>query len=100
MATIFETLQTLDIPVAYGFHTKEVDPPYMAYIGNGQDQFEADNGYYTTQDRWQVELYFKRKDPELEKRVEALLLSNNYKYSKSEDVYIENEDVFVIYYDI
>lgn len=100
MATLFETLQTLDIPVAYGFHTKQVDPPYMVYIGNGQDAFEADNSYYTTKDRYQIELYFEKKSPDLEKRVEALLLENGYRYEKSEDVYIDDQDVFVIYYNV
>ena len=100
MSTLFETLQTLDVPVAYGFHTRQVDPPYMAYIGSGQDAFEADTGYYITKDRYQVELYFKTKDPELEKRVETLLLDNGYRYEKSEDIYIDDQDVYVIYYDI
>lgn len=98
--TLFQLLSTLGKPVAYGYHSKPQDLPYFCIMGIGQDQFEADNTYYTKQDRWQVEYYFINKDPVFENSIEELLLNNGYKYSKSEDVYIEGEDVFVIYYDI
>lgn len=99
--TIFELLQTLeDIPVAYGYHSTPQPLPYLCIIGAGQDQFQADTTYYLRQDRWQIELYFKKKDPEVEATIENLLLNNGYRYSKTEDVYIEDQDVFVIYYDI
>ena len=93
--TLFQLLSTLGKPVAYGYHSKAQELPYFCIMGIGQDQFEADNTYYTKQDR-----YFINKDPVFENQIEELLLNNGYKYSKSEDVYIEGEDVFVIYYDI
>ena len=46
------------------------------------------------------ELDFIEKDETMEARIEALLLENGYLYDKSEDVYIEDEGVFVIYYTI
>ena len=98
--TVFQKLQTLDIPVAYGYHSQPQSPPYLCLLGAGQEQFQADNTYYTIRDNWQIEYYFKAKSPETEASVENLLLSNGYRYTKSEDVYIEGEDVFVIYYDI
>lgn len=98
--TIYQIISTLGKPVAYGYHSKPQQLPYFCLIGAGQDKFEADNTYYTRQDRWQVEYYFTKKDPALEKSVEDLLLQYGYKYDKSEDIYIESEDVFVIYYDI
>lgn len=98
--TIFQIISTLGKPVAYGYHSQPQPLPYFCLIGAGQDQFEADNTYYTRQDHWQVEYYFKKKDPVMEKSVENLLLQYGYKYTKSEDIYIESEDVFVIYYDI
>lgn len=98
--TVFKLLQTLGRPVAYGYHSKEQELPYLCLIGGGQDQFEADTTYYVKKNRWQVEYYFRRKDPDFEDQIEDLLLKNNYRYEKSEDIYIEGEDVFVIYYDI
>lgn len=98
--TLFQLLQTLKLPVAYGYHSKPQELPYMCIIGAGQSQFEADNTYYTRKDHWQVEYYFTKKDPTKEATIEDLFLNNGYKYTKSEDIYIESEDVFVIYYDI
>ena len=103
--TLFEILtnpQTgLGIPCAYShFRDDEVPeaPPYLVYIGDGQDTFEADNTYYWTRNRYQIEYYFTEKDEDQEAAIEKLLLDNGYLYDKSEDVYIEEQGVFVIYY--
>lgn len=98
--TIKQLLDTLGRPVAYGYHSTTQELPYFCIIGAGQGQFEADNTYYTKKNNWQIEYYFIDKDPQFEEEIEMLLLSNKIKYTKSEDVYIESEDVFVIYYDI
>lgn len=104
--TLFEILtneQTgLTIPVAYSHFTKDVPkaPPYLVYIGSGADTFEADNTYYWRRNRYQLEYYFTKKDESKEAEVEQLLLDNGFLFSKSEDVYIESENVFVIYYNI
>lgn len=103
--TLFEILtdpQTgLGIPCAYS-HFRDEDvpeaPPYLVYIGNGQNRFEADNSYYWSRNRYQIEYYFTEKDEDQEAAIEKLLLDNGYLYDKSEDVYIEEQGVFVIYY--
>ena len=105
--TIFEILTDdesgLDIPCAYS-HFRDSDvpeaPPYLVYIGNGQDTFEADNTYYWTRNRYQIEYYFTIKDEDQEAAIEKLLLDNGYLYDKTEDVYIEDQGVFVIYYNV
>lgn len=98
--TIYQMLSTLGCPVAYGYHSKEQSLPYFCIVGAGQDRFEADNTYYVTENRWQIEYYFKIKNVEFEASIEALLLDNGYHYEKSEDIYIEDQDVYLIYYDI
>ena len=98
--TLFQLLQTLKLPVAWGYHSKPQNLPYLCLMGAGQEQFEADNTYYKKRNLWQVEYYFIEKDPEIEEQIESLLLDNGYKYSKSEDVFIEGEGIFVIYYDV
>ena len=100
MMTIYEVLQTLGLDVSYGKHTKKVTPPYLMITGAGQDHFDADTTYYVTKDRYTIEYYYTKKDPELEKEIERLLLEHGRRYEKSEDVYIEDQDVFLIYYDI
>ena len=109
MKTLYEILTDpesgLDIPCVYSHFTKEdgtlpAGPPYVAYIGGGQTDFAADNTYHWTRNNYQIEYYFTNKDEQQEAAIEKLLLDNGFLYDKSEDVYIENEDVFVIYYNV
>lgn len=105
--TLYEILTDdetgVNIPVVYS-HFTETDspkaPPYIAYIGSGQDYFEADNTYYWNRNRYQLEYYFTKKNEAQEAAIEKVLLDNGFLYEKSEDVYIESEGVFVIYYNI
>lgn len=99
--TLYQLITTnLSIPTAYGMFKAGQVPPYICLMGAGQSQFEADNTYYIRKDRWTIEYYFKIKDPDLEASIEDLLLENGYKYDKSEDIYIDGENVFVIYYNV
>ena len=101
--TLFQLLQTLGIPAAYShFRGPDVPekPPYIVYIGDGQDNFDADNTHYYRRNRYQIEYYFTGKNESIEAAIEDLLLDNGYLYEKSEDVFIENEGVFVIYYTV
>ena len=98
--TIFETLQSTGLPCAYSHFRTEPDPPYIVYIGDGQDVLDADNTHYWRNNRYQVEYYFTTKNESNEAAIEDALLASGYLYEKSEDVYIEDEGVFVIYYSI
>lgn len=91
-------LEGLGLPVAYGIHKKKTPLPYIAWIGSGQNTFDADNTYYFRENTYQIELYYKLKDPSLEERLEQILLDNGLLYEKSEDVYLEDEGTFMIYY--
>ena len=96
--TIFETLQSTGLPCAYSHFKKSQTPPYIVYIGNGQDTFQADNTHYWKNNRYQVEYYFTTKNESNEASIENALLGAGFLYEKSEDIYIEDEEVFVIYY--
>ena len=96
--TIFQVLQSTGLPCAYSHFKKKQSPPYIVYIGNGQDVFEADNTHYWKQNTYQVEYYFTTKNEQNEEAIETALLDNGFLYEKSEDIYIEEEEVFVIYY--
>jgi hypothetical protein len=106
--TLYEILtdpQTgLDIPVVYS-HFKNASeapeaPPYIAYIGAGQDNFEADNTFYFSRNRYQIEYYFTEKNEEQEADLEQVLKANGLLYDKSDDVFLEDLGVFVIYYTV
>lgn len=96
--TLSQTLQSTGLPCVYSHFKKTQSPPYIAYIGNGQDFIDADNTHYWRHNRYQVEYYFTTKNESNEAAIEDALLSNGYLYEKSEDIYIEDEGVFVIYY--
>lgn len=96
--TIQQTLQSTGLPCAYSHFKKKQSPPYLVYIGNGQDNLDADNTHYWRNNRYQVEYYFTTKNEPNEAAIENALLNNGFLYEKSEDIYIEDEGVFVIYY--
>ena len=98
--TIFQVLQSTGLPCAYSHFKTKQSPPYIVYIGSGQDVFEADNTHYWKENTYQVEYYFTTKNEQNEASIENALLEAGYLYDKSEDVYIESEGVFVIYYNI
>ena len=96
--TIFQVLQSTGLPCAYSHFKKKQSPPYIVYIGNGQNTFQADDTHYWKQNTYQVEYYFTTKNEQNEEAIESALLENGFLYEKSEDIYIEEEEVFVIYY--
>lgn len=98
--SIFEVLQSTGLPCAYSHFRKAQKLPYIVYIGDGQDNFAADNTWYHRENTYQVEYYFKDKDEAKEKAIEDALLAAGYQYNKSSDVYLSDMDAFVVYYNI
>lgn len=98
--TVYRLLETLGLPVVFGRHTKKINTPYLVISGNGQNVFPADNTYYWTRDQHTIELYFTDKDYSLERQIEKLLLDNGWPYEKSEDIYLNDQEVFYLYYNI
>ena len=96
--TIYQTLQSTGLPCAYSHFKKKQSPPYIVYIGNGQNTFQADDTHYWKQNSYQVEYYFTTKNESNEEDIESALLENGFLYEKSEDIYIEDEGIFVVYY--
>ena len=95
---IFNVLQGTGLPCAYSHFKTPQEPPYIVYIGNGQNVLEADNTHYWRRNTYQVEYYFTAKNEQNEADIEDALLAAGYLYDKSEDVFIEDQNVFVIYY--
>lgn len=98
--TIQELLQSTGLPCAYSHFRTAQDPPYIVYIGGGQNVMEADNTHYWRENRYQIEYYFTTKNEQNETAIENALLEGGFLYDKSEDVFIEDENVFVIYYNV
>lgn len=102
--SIVETLNTikatLGIPSAYSHFKSEQVPPYLVYIGAGQNQMSGDDTAYWRRNTYQLELYFAEKDEALETSIEDALLADGWRYSRSDDAYEESQGLFVIFYDV
>lgn len=101
---IYTTLQSTGLPCAYSHFRKDEiedipEPPYLVYIGTGQYHLAGSNGYVYKRNTYEVGYYFKSKNPTTEALIESTLEGDGYLYEKSEDMYIEEMDCFVIYYD-
>lgn len=96
--SIFEILQSTGLPCAYSHFKTKQEPPFIVYLGNGQTTFAADNTWYYRQNVYQIEYYFTKKSSDNEDAIEQALLDAGYQYEKSEDVYLEDQDMFLIYY--
>lgn len=95
---IFTTLSKTNLPCAYSHFKDKIEPPYIVYLGRGQETLGADNTWHWRNNQYQVEYYFKEKNEANETAIEDILLADGYNYEKSDDVYIESEGLFVIYY--
>ena len=96
--SIFETLKKTGLPCAYSNFKKPKKPPYIVYIGSGQNAFAADNTMYWRENTYQVEYYFTQKNEQKEYEIEQTLIDNGWLFDKSEDIYLEEDNVFLIYY--
>lgn len=97
--TIYEVLQSTGLPCFYSHSkNKTTKPPYLAYIGSGQRNLDADDTHYWRENTYQVEYYYTTKNEEKEAEIEDALLENGFLYDKSEDIFLEEENVFLIYY--
>lgn len=97
---IFDTLKKTGLPVVYSHFKEPQSAPFLVYLGDGQNQFHADDTTTWKENTYQVEYYFEQKDESTEELIESTLLGDGYRYAKSSDTFIESEGVFVIYYSV
>lgn len=95
-ATLFKHFR---LPIDYG-NTKEQEPPFLVYTGSGSNNLAADNYVYHNTYNYTIEYYFRYKDESLEKEIEDLFRENEIAWYKSNDIYIREDEIYVIYYNI
>lgn len=93
-----DILEQIGLPNAYGTLKENTAAPYLVWYGNGQNTFQADNTHYFRENNYIIEYYFEYKNPDTEDLIEETLLEHGLNYEKSEDVYLDDERVFLIYY--
>lgn len=97
---ITDILNATGLPWAYGRFLAIQEPPFLVYMGSGQNTFQADNTHYFAENTHRIEYYFLTKDEQAEAQIENAILDGGSLYEKSEDTYIEDEDMFVVYYNL
>lgn len=95
---LFETLNKTGLPWEYSFFREKVDPPFLVYYQAGQVTKSADDTHYWSHNTYNVEYYFKKKSHQKEEELEQIFLDAGYQFTRSEDIYLEDEDVFMIYF--
>lgn len=94
-----EVFKKFRLPIDYG-NTREQEPPFLVYTGQGAKTLKGDNQVYFNTYDYRVEYYFRAKDERLERELEDFFTKNGIVWYKSNDVFIRDDDMFVIYYDI
>ena len=99
MNTPAKIFKHFELPIDY-YVTREEEAPYLVYTGKGSRNLEADNKVYYKDYRYTIEYYFREKDERMEEKIESRLDEWELVWTKSNDVMIDGEDIFVIYYNI
>ena len=69
-------------------------------ILNATNPFAADGIVYAKKTLYALELYTAEKDPDAEAALEKALTAAGIFYSKSDEIYIDKEQMFYVIYEI
>lgn len=93
-----QRLQETGLPIAYRKFNKPPSPPYLTYLFAYASDIKADNQNYVPISNFQVELYTKEKDLDIENLVEDKLRTIS-PYGKHEE-YLESEKFYQVVYTV
>ena len=98
---VMKMMEETGLPFAYDHFVEgeSPEPPFLVFLYPKADNFAADGVAYFKISRLDVELYTDLKQPELEERIEAVLLKHGIFYGKSE-VFIESEQFYEVLYEM
>ncbi|MCH4171928.1 MAG: hypothetical protein LKF36_11945 [Lactobacillus sp.] len=90
------------LPVTYGaWQTGHVPKlPYFVVLETYNNDMMADSKHYYKVRNYNVEYYFERKDPNLEKKIEDFFESEGIIYTAGEDIWISSEKFYEKVYTI
>lgn len=99
--TIISEISTFQNKVAYRAFPVGKAPklPFVCYLATDTDNFDADNRVYQVIQNVDVELYTEKKDPDVEKRLEAAFDANCIPWDKTE-TWLDDEQCYEILYEI
>lgn len=94
-------MEEMELPFAY-HHFAEGEcpqPPFLVFLSTRERTFSADNEMYFSSKQLDIELYTDRKQPEIERQVEAVLRRHHIFYQKSEQ-WIDSEQFYEVLYEM
>ena len=96
---ITNMLKEAGLPLAYDHFAEGAspEPPFLIFLFPGSDNMFADNGVYFKISQLNMELYTDKKDPELEEKLEDILIAHEIPWEKSE-VWIDSEKMYEVLY--
>lgn len=94
---VYTRLGTLNIPLAYLAFKSVQNPPYIVYYESGANFHGSDEKNYIKDMTVVIELYCENKNTQIEKSIENLF--SDVELSKSEDVWIEDEQLIMVTYE-
>ena len=99
--TIISEISTFQNKVAYRAFPVGKAPklPFVCYLATDTDNFDADNRVYQVIQNVDVELYTEKKDPDVEKQLEAVFDANYIPWDKTE-TWLDDEQCYEILYEI
>ena len=100
MQKIVEIITAAQIPCAYRFYPVGKAPalPYAVYFENSSNNFIADNTVYVVGDAWTIELYTEDSGRKQRKALEAAISAAEIVWERSDTIFIDDENMFVTYY--
>ena len=99
MDEVIKILEEMGLPYAYDHFAEGEgpDPPFVCFRCPNSDNFAADGTVYFPITEIDIELYTDRKDPEIEKKLEGLLIESGIFFEKTE-TWIESEKLYEVLY--
>lgn len=93
-------LSELNISIAYNHFNTKTNPPYLVYYIESSENFFADNTVISENVTVLIELYTKKKDVKLERKLKNILNNNELPYELVGESFIEEDNVYEIIYQI
>ena len=95
-------LKRLGIKTVYGQWGQGKAPalPYIVIMEDYREDTFADDAHFIKGFNYNLELYFEKKDPINEQKIESFLDAKNYSYSIGDDISIESEKFYEKVYSI
>lgn len=102
LSKLIDDLKELGIKSVYGQWGEGKAPalPYIVIIESYREDTYADDEHFIKGHNYDLELYFEKKDPVNEQKIESFLATKNYSYSVGNDLNVESEKFYEKIYSI